>query len=128
MARLGLHFWITRAVAQFGSAFDWGSKGRGFKSRQPDSSLRSPRPKRLGFRRSGVGLGAAAVLRRCVLTLRVSPRVSRRPWGGRQILSGDFSLPSGRPKRLRNFPRSVLADADDGVAVVTEQSLPAAEP
>ena len=82
---LPLHFWTTRAVAQFGSAFDWGSKGRGFKSRQPDSSLRSPRPKRLGFRRSGVGLGAAAVLRRCVLTLRVSPRVSRRPRGGRQI-------------------------------------------
>ena len=25
-----------RVVAQFGSAFDWGSKGRGFKSRQPD--------------------------------------------------------------------------------------------
>ncbi len=23
----------TRAIAQFGSAFDWGSKGRGFKSR-----------------------------------------------------------------------------------------------
>ncbi len=26
----------TRVVAQLGSAFDWGSKGRGFKSRQPD--------------------------------------------------------------------------------------------
>ena len=25
-----------RAVAQFGSALDWGSRGRGFKSRQPD--------------------------------------------------------------------------------------------
>src|SRR4051812_23850741 len=27
----------SRAVAQFGSALDWGSRGRGFKSRQPDS-------------------------------------------------------------------------------------------
>src|SRR2546430_5463244 len=26
----------SRAVAQFGSALDWGSRGRGFKSRQPD--------------------------------------------------------------------------------------------
>ena len=25
-----------RAVAQLGSALDWGSRGRGFKSRQPD--------------------------------------------------------------------------------------------
>ena len=29
---------IKRAVAQFGSALDWGSRGRGFKSRQPDSN------------------------------------------------------------------------------------------
>src|SRR5690606_11073152 len=28
---------LSRAVAQLGSALDWGSRGRGFKSRQPDS-------------------------------------------------------------------------------------------
>jgi hypothetical protein len=27
---------MQRAVAQLGSALDWGSRGRGFKSRQPD--------------------------------------------------------------------------------------------
>jgi hypothetical protein len=27
---------LSRALAQLGSAFDWGSKGRGFKSRMPD--------------------------------------------------------------------------------------------
>ena len=29
----------ARAVAQFGSALDWGSRGRGFKSRQPDHKV-----------------------------------------------------------------------------------------
>jgi hypothetical protein len=28
-----------RDVAQFGSALDWGSRGRGFKSRRPDQNL-----------------------------------------------------------------------------------------
>ena len=28
-----------RAVAQFGSALDWGSRGRGFKSRRPDKVI-----------------------------------------------------------------------------------------
>jgi hypothetical protein len=28
-----------RAVAQLGSALDWGSRGREFKSRQPDKSM-----------------------------------------------------------------------------------------
>src|SRR5690606_26126753 len=28
--------WPFRAVAQLGSALDWGSRGRGFKSRRPD--------------------------------------------------------------------------------------------
>ena len=32
----------TRAVAQFGSALDWGSRGRGFKSRQPDYLMDFP--------------------------------------------------------------------------------------
>ena len=41
----------TRVVAQLGSAFDWGSKGRGFKSRQPDSRhARSARASRCLFR------------------------------------------------------------------------------
>ena len=31
-----------RAVAQFGSALDWGSRGRGFKSRQPDQVRAGP--------------------------------------------------------------------------------------
>jgi hypothetical protein len=29
----------VRAVAQLGSALDWGSRGRGFESRQPDGSF-----------------------------------------------------------------------------------------
>ena len=29
-----------RTVAQLGSALDWGSRGRGFKSRQPDGEAR----------------------------------------------------------------------------------------
>ena len=66
-----------RVVAQFGSAFDWGSKGRGFKSRQPDSSLRSGRPQRLPLRRSRVGLRGAA--RRCGLRPRGLLGRLRRP-------------------------------------------------
>jgi hypothetical protein len=34
--------WLSarlRAVAQLGSALDWGSRGRGFKSRQPDGVI-----------------------------------------------------------------------------------------
>lgn len=31
----------VRAVAQLGSALEWGSRGRGFKSRQPDQTSRS---------------------------------------------------------------------------------------
>ena len=38
-----------RAVAQFGSALDWGSRGRGFKSRRPDEIATDPRPSGLGF-------------------------------------------------------------------------------
>ena len=34
-----------RAVAQLGSALDWGSRGRGFESRQPDKKT----PARQGF-------------------------------------------------------------------------------
>ena len=36
-----------RAVAQFGSALDWGSRGRGFKSRRPDQIAMIPRSKAL---------------------------------------------------------------------------------
>ena len=32
----GLNLGAHRAVAQSGSALDWGSRGRGFKSRRPD--------------------------------------------------------------------------------------------
>ena len=33
--------YTIRAVAQLGSALVWGTRGRGFKSRQPDKSLGS---------------------------------------------------------------------------------------
>src|SRR5262249_23976199 len=32
----GKQYSLQRAVAQLGSAFEWGSRGRGFKSRRPD--------------------------------------------------------------------------------------------
>jgi hypothetical protein len=44
-ARIG-----DRAVAQFGSALDWGSSGRRFKSCQPDNSETSVSPARMSFR------------------------------------------------------------------------------
>ena len=43
---LGAH--AHRAVAQFGSALDWGSRGRGFKSRRPDEIAMVPRLHNLG--------------------------------------------------------------------------------
>jgi hypothetical protein len=39
---------VDRGVAQLGSALDWGSSGRGFKSRLPDQS-RSLRSRASGF-------------------------------------------------------------------------------
>ena len=35
----GKQYSLQRAVAQLGSALEWGSRGRGFKSRRPDFSL-----------------------------------------------------------------------------------------
>jgi hypothetical protein len=32
----GKQYSLQRAVAQLGSALEWGSRGRGFKSRRPD--------------------------------------------------------------------------------------------
>src|SRR5437588_5859889 len=34
--RSGKQYSLQRAVAQLGSALEWGSRGRGFKSRRPD--------------------------------------------------------------------------------------------
>src|SRR5690625_701036 len=38
-ALLGALMQYSRDVAQFGSALDWGSRGRGFKSRRPDRAV-----------------------------------------------------------------------------------------
>jgi hypothetical protein len=54
----------TRAVAQFGSAPDWGSGGRGFKSRPPDNN------KRAGQRVATLG----PVAERALLVTHLSPR------------------------------------------------------
>ena len=45
-----------RAVAQFGSALDWGSRGRGFKSRQPDHRLQPGRLTQTGPGRASTPL------------------------------------------------------------------------
>src|SRR2546429_6825934 len=37
--RSGKQYSLQRAVAQLGSALEWGSRGRGFKSRRPDFPL-----------------------------------------------------------------------------------------
>ena len=37
--RSGKQYSLQRAVAQLGSALEWGSRGRGFKSRRPDFAL-----------------------------------------------------------------------------------------
>ncbi len=37
--RSGKQYSLQRAVAQLGSALEWGSRGRGFKSRRPDFSF-----------------------------------------------------------------------------------------
>ena len=42
-----------RAVAQLGSALEWGSRGRGFESRQPESRF-FPLPPSLGNRSGGL--------------------------------------------------------------------------
>jgi hypothetical protein len=47
----------TRAVAQFGSAPDWGSGGRGFKSRPPDNNNERA-GRRVAARASAGELGA----------------------------------------------------------------------
>ena len=42
LVAIGCLRWLSarfRAVAQLGSALDWGSRGRGFKSRQPDGVI-----------------------------------------------------------------------------------------
>ena len=39
--RSGKQYSLQRAVAQLGSALEWGSRGRGFKSRRPDVSFMS---------------------------------------------------------------------------------------
>src|SRR3954452_22660763 len=36
LARVGEYCAASRAVAQLGSALEWGSRGRGFESRRPD--------------------------------------------------------------------------------------------
>ena len=46
-----------RAVAQFGSALDWGSRGRRFKSCQPDV-LRFPRVYASGLMPRPIGLNS----------------------------------------------------------------------
>src|SRR6267154_2519345 len=37
--RSGKQYSLQRAVAQLGSALEWGSRGRGFKSRRPEKFL-----------------------------------------------------------------------------------------
>src|SRR3954452_1792429 len=37
LARVGEYCAASRAVAQLGSALEWGSRGRGFESRRPDA-------------------------------------------------------------------------------------------
>src|SRR5947208_1671116 len=37
--RSGKQYSLQRAVAQLGSALEWGSRGRGFKSRRPDAAI-----------------------------------------------------------------------------------------
>ena len=41
-SRTGKQYSLQRAVAQLGSALEWGSRGRGFKSRRPDFTDRQP--------------------------------------------------------------------------------------
>lgn len=50
----------SRGVAQLGSAFDWGSKGRWFKSSRPDSLQRVKRGKLIKLKaKPGTELPAA---------------------------------------------------------------------
>ncbi len=102
-----------RVVAQLGSAFDWGSKGRGFKSRQPDSSLRIGRPERLPIPRYGVGLLTSAsptcYVLACVLTTRspVRTECARRTRG---------SSAWARPRVLRFQVRQINCDSKRVIA------------
>jgi hypothetical protein len=49
-----LRFFAERAVAQLGSALEWGSRGRGFESRRPDAS-RGTRDHSVPYDYSSVG-------------------------------------------------------------------------
>gem|GEM_PF-687052 len=58
-----------RAVAQLGSALEWGSRGRGFKSRRPDLQNRWRFPARLKTRKTSRALLVALSIFLCAASL-----------------------------------------------------------
>ena len=68
-----------RAVAQLGSALDWGSRGRRFESCQPDRRKPAPTSVGAGFCRfDGLGSHFGPVSRQCPKRISAGPSVSRR--------------------------------------------------
>jgi hypothetical protein len=75
-----------RAVAQLGSALEWGSRGRGFESRRPDIAKRRMGAPRIGDNfQSGIAAKRPAVAKAMAGKLQRAQKGHRKVKGPKQI-------------------------------------------